>query len=145
MKKKYLLVIELEAEISESITPGDENIEKDIEKHLNALLRVFLKDPRLIREFYQHLIVTDVFNSMAAPDFSEKIKDEIAKLGKRDNREIIKRLLPELPGDSKRFFETNLENTHVFDHLNALFDDAFLNLSVTNLNFRAIDEEKGTD
>jgi hypothetical protein len=137
MKKKYLLVVKLEADICEHITAGDENIEK----HLNALLRVFLKDPRLIREFYEHLIVTDVFNSMAAPDFSEKIKDEVAQLGKRDNREIIKKLLPELPGDSKRFFETNLENTQVFDHLMALFDDVFWNFSVTNLNFMAIDEE----
>jgi hypothetical protein len=79
MKKKYLLVMELEANICEHITSGDENLEK----HLNALLRVFLSDPQLISEFYRHLILTDAYNSMAAPDFSEKIKDEIARLLKR--------------------------------------------------------------
>jgi hypothetical protein len=69
------------------------------------------------------------------------METQIARLEKRDNREIFKKLLPQLPGDSKRFFETILGNTREFEHLNALFDDALWNLSVTTLNFKAVDEE----
>lgn len=117
MIKKFRLVLDFKAEIDEEIAEKD----KGRPRKLNLLLKEFLKDDRAILDLYKLFLLGDLQSDEHSRSIAKNIET-------RDEKEIIRFLIKNLPPEVERYFLSIINN----DNRNHLedFDKLFVQFSM---------------
>ena len=128
MKKKYILILELETRINEKIADA----KKEQSGCYNSLLQEVLKNNKIIRDLYWLWLISELSNSNHIYEMSQNV----AQLKEKDELEILKPLLKNLPEETKEYFLKVFQATdEKRDEFFETFFSQFDTLKVTKANF----------
>ena len=128
MKKKYILILNLEAEISKKIDTGD----KKKDKYYKKLLKAVLKNDLIVREIFLMWLLTDLKEG----NFIFRMADFSAELKGKNEIDIIRPVLQSLPREAKEYFLKIFETkNNKKDEFVDIFFSLFRRLNIEKFNF----------
>lgn len=128
MKKKFVFILEFEADIGEKVSKG---CSKE-DRFFAALFKEVLKNDKVIRNLYRLMLMSD----FEGGNHIYEMEKDIHALGMKDELEIIKPVLRYLPDDAIAHFLNIFESK---DERREKFFDRFFsefgNLKIIKSNF----------
>lgn len=121
MKKTYILILELEAEIREILCTR--NKKKD--KYFNKLLEEFLKNDKVVRDIYRIWLMAD----LASDNHIYEVDKNMSILKRGNESEAVRSIIEFLPDEAQKHFQNIFARDKksidryleiLFDHLGAL-------------------------
>ncbi|MCI0470046.1 MAG: hypothetical protein L0Y73_00135 [Candidatus Aminicenantes bacterium] len=121
MKKTYILILELEAEIREILCTR--NKKKD--KYFNKLLEEFLKNDKVVRDIFRIWLMAD----LGSDNHIYEVDKNMSILRDNDELECIRSIIKSLPVDAQKHFQDVFDRDKesidryfeiLFDHLGSM-------------------------
>ncbi len=121
MKKTYILILELEAEIREILCTR--NKKKD--KYFNKLLEEFLKNDKVVRDIFRIWLMAD----LGSDNHIYEVDKNMSILRDNDELECIRSIIKSLPDDAQKHFQDVFDRDKesidryfeiLFDHLGSM-------------------------
>jgi len=128
MKKTYILILEFEAEIEETLPARN----KHKGRYQKLLLEEFLKSERGILDLYRLRLMSD----LGSDNHIYEIDGDISIFNGKDEYEVIRSMTQFLPDDARAYFERIFaRGSDSIDRCFESFFDLFGTLQVTKANF----------
>ena len=121
MKKKFILIVEFDAEIGEQLRVAD----KEKTKYLNVLLKELLKHDRAILDIYKLWLMADFV------DGNQLFEMDAGIVKKTNEIELIRPVLERLSQEAREHFEKVLKMDR--DRINSYFESLFALFGILNV------------
>jgi hypothetical protein len=121
MKKKFILIVEFDAEIGEQLRVAD----KEKTKYLNVLLKELLKHDRAILDIYKLWLMADFV------DGNQLFEMDAGIVKKTNEIELIRPVLERLSQEAREHFAKVLKMDR--DRINSYFESLFALFGILNV------------